>query len=324
MSNKSISSDRSVLITGAAGLIGSHLVERLLAADYSILGVDNFLTGREENLREAKDHPKFRFEEADVIKRFDFKNPFGLRFTQIMHFACPASPVDFETLPIEIMEVDTKGTLNGLEYARDNGSGFFIASTSECYGDPLVHPQTEEYWGNVNPVGSRSCYDEAKRFSEAATMTYHRKFGLDTRIARIFNTYGPRNRMDDGRVVPELCRQAILGEPLTIHGDGKQTRSFCYVTDLVEGILKLSETKEHFPINLGNPSEYSINDFASAVGKVLGKELKVEYLKARPDDPRKRKPDISKAQKLLDWSPKITLEEGLTKTIDAFKVELGK
>lgn len=315
---------KSVLITGVAGLIGSHLAERFLAAGYSVMGMDNFLTGREENLREVKEHPQFRFEEADVVKGFNFKNPFGGRFTQVLHFACPASPIDFENLPIEILEVDSKGTLNGLEYARENAEGFFIASTSECYGDPLVHPQTEDYWGNVNPVGPRACYDEAKRFSEAATMTYHRKFGLDTRIVRIFNTYGPRNRVNDGRVVPELCRRAILDEPLTIHGDGKQTRSFCYVTDLVEGIFRLSESKENYPVNLGNPLEYTITDFASTIGKILGKELKLEHVEARPDDPRKRKPDISKAQKLLDWTPKVSLEEGLTKTLEAFKAELGK
>lgn len=317
-------SDKSVLITGVAGLIGSHLAERFLAAGYSVMGVDNFLTGRPENLQDFQNHPQFRFEEANVIQRFDFKNPFATRFTQVLHFACPASPVDFETLPVEILEVDSKGTLNALEYARHNAESFFVASTSECYGDPLVHPQTEEYWGNVNPVGPRACYDEAKRFSEAATMTYHRKFGLDTRIVRIFNTYGPRNRLNDGRVVPELCRQALLGEPLTLHGDGEQTRSFCYVSDLVEGIFRLSSTKEHFPVNLGNPNEFTINEFARTIERILETKLTITYQKARPDDPRKRKPDISKARRLLDWTPKVELEEGLRKTLAAFRAELDR
>lgn len=313
---------KSVLITGAAGFIGSHLSERFLKEGFAVLGVDNFLTGREANLSEALRNPDFRFEKADVVKRFDFKNPFGEKFDMVLHFACPASPVDFEQLALEILEVDSKGTLNALEYARAMGSKFFIASTSEVYGDPLVHPQTEEYWGNVSSIGPRSCYDEAKRFSEAAVMVYQNKFNVDARIVRIFNTYGPRMRLNDGRVVPELCAQALRGEKLTVHGDGSQTRSFCYVSDLVEGIYKLSQSSERLPVNCGNPVETSLNDFAKAVQKVAGKKLEIHYLPARPHDPRRRCPDITKARKLLGWEPKVPLEEGLRITLEAFRKEL--
>lgn len=313
---------KSVLLTGAAGFIGSHLSERFLREGFQVVGVDNFLTGRKENLREAMKNPDFRFEEADVTKRFDFKNPFGGAFDLVMHFACPASPIDFETLSLEILEVDSRGTLNALEFARQHKARFFLASTSEVYGDPLVHPQTEEYWGNVSSIGPRSCYDEAKRFSEAAVMVYHRKFGLDTRIVRIFNTYGPRMRLNDGRVVPQLCSQALRGEKLTVHGDGSQTRSFCYVDDLVDGIFKLSQSGETLPVNIGNPIEYSLNDFAREVQKSAGKSPGVSYLPARPDDPRRRKPDISKARRVLGWEPKISLEEGLKRTMEAFRREL--
>lgn len=313
---------KSVLLTGAAGFIGSHLSERFLKEGFAILGVDNFLTGRKENLREAMKHPDFRFEEADVTKRFDFLNPFGGKFDMVLHFACPASPIDFEVLSLEILEVDSKGTLNALEYARREGAKFFLASTSEVYGDPLVHPQTEEYWGNVSSIGLRSCYDEAKRFSEAAVMVYHRKFGLDTRIVRIFNTYGPRMRLNDGRVVPQLCSQALRGEKLTIHGDGSQTRSFCFVDDLVDGIFRLSQSTENLPVNIGNPIEYSLNDFAQEVQKSAGKSPGIQYVPARPDDPRRRRPDISKAKHLLGWEPRVSLEEGLRRTMEAFRREL--
>lgn len=313
---------KSVLLTGAAGFIGSHLSERFLKEGFAVFGVDNFLTGREANLKEALKHPDFRFEKADVTKRFDFKNPFGGNFDMVLHFACPASPIDFETLSLEILEVDSRGTLNALEYARAQGAGFFLASTSEVYGDPLVHPQTEEYWGNVSSIGPRSCYDEAKRFSEAAVMVYHRKYALDSRIVRIFNTYGPRMRLNDGRVVPQLCSQALRGEKLTVHGDGTQTRSFCYVDDLVDGIFRLSQSKENLPTNIGNPVEYSLNDFAREVQKVVGKDLGVTYLPARPDDPRRRRPDITKAQRVLGWEPKVPLAEGLRRTIEAFRAEL--
>lgn len=313
----------AVLLTGAAGFIGSHLSERLLKEGYQVLGVDSFLTGREENLREAMKNPNFRFEKADVTKRFDFENPFGGKFRWVFHFACPASPSDFENLAVEILEVDSKGTLNALNFAREHGASFFLASTSEVYGDPLEHPQKEEYWGNVSSTGPRSCYDEAKRFSEAATMVYHRNFGLDTRIVRIFNTYGPRMRLNDGRVVPELCRQALEGKKLTLTGDGKQTRSFCFVHDLVDGIFRMTQIKEHMPINVGNPKEWELNDFARVVQKLGGKDVGIEYIPARPDDPRRRCPDISKAKRLLQgWEPKIPLEEGLRITMESFKAEL--
>ena len=313
---------KTVLITGAAGFVGSHLAERFLREGWAVLGVDNFLTGREANLREALKHPDYRFEKADVIHRFDFQNPFAAKFDWVYHFACPASPIDFQTLSQEILEVDSIGTLKGLEFARAQGAGWFIASTSEIYGDPLEHPQKEEYWGNVSTTGPRSMYDETKRFSEAATMVFRRKYQLDTRIVRIFNTYGPRMRLNDGRVVPELCSQALRGEKLTVHGDGSQTRSFCYVDDLVDGIFRLGQSKETMPVNIGNPSEYTLNDFARVVQKVAGKKLEIQYLPGRPDDPRRRCPDISKAKNILGWEPKIPLEEGLRHTLQAFQKEL--
>lgn len=317
---------KTVLITGAAGFVGSHLAERFLREGWAVLGVDNFLTGREQNLETALKHPDFRFEKADVIHKFDFKNPWGgpgnKGFDWVYHFACPASPIDFQNLSQEILEVDSVGTLKGLEFARQQKAGWFIASTSEIYGDPLVHPQKEDYWGNVSTTGPRSMYDETKRFSEAATMVYKNKYGLDTRIVRIFNTYGPRMRLNDGRVVPALCAQALRGEKLTVHGDGKQTRSFCYVDDLVDGIYKLGQSAESLPTNVGNPVECSLLDFAKVVQKVSGKNLEIEHLPARPDDPRRRCPDISKAKRVLGWEPKIQLEEGLRRTIEAFKKEL--
>jgi dTDP-glucose 4,6-dehydratase len=313
----------SVLLTGAAGFIGSHLTERFLKEGYQVLGVDNFLTGREQNLAEARKNPNFRFEKADVTERFDFVNPFGGKFNWVFHFACPASPTDFENLALEILQVDSIGTMNALEFARKEGASFFLASTSEVYGDPLVHPQTEDYWGNVSSTGPRSCYDEAKRFSEAAVMVYQRKYGLDARIVRIFNTYGPRMRLNDGRVVPELCSQALKGQKLTLCGDGKQTRSFCFVHDLVDGIFRMTQIKENMPINVGNPVEWELNDFARVVQKLAGKEVGIEYIPARPDDPRRRCPDISKAKRLLQgWEPKVSLEEGLRQTMEAFRAEL--
>lgn len=313
---------KSVLITGASGFVGSHLTERFLKEGYAVLGVDNFLTGRIENLKEALKHPDFRFEEADVVKRFDFKNPFGGNFSWVLHFACPASPIDFEQLAQEILEVDSLGTLKALEFARQQKASFFLASTSEVYGDPLEHPQQEEYWGNVSSIGPRSCYDETKRFSEAATMVYHRKYGLDTRIVRIFNTYGPRMRLNDGRVVPELCSQALTGKKLTVHGDGTQTRSFCFVSDLVDGIYRMTTIKENLPINVGNPREFSLNDFARVIEKTVGKDLGISYLPGRPHDPRRRCPDISKAKKLMGWEPKVPLEEGIKITMESFRKEL--
>ena len=313
---------KSVLITGAAGFLGSHLAERFLKEGWQVLGVDSFLTGRESNLATFKDHPDFRFEKANVVERFDFKNPFGGKFDWIYHFACPASPVDFDGLAQEILEVDSIGTLKALEFARACGAGFFLASTSEVYGDPLEHPQKEEYWGNVNSIGLRSMYDEAKRFSEAATMVYHRKYNLDTRIVRIFNTYGPRMRLNDGRVVPALCEQALKGQPLTVHGNGQQTRSFCFVSDLIDGIYRLGQSKEILPTNVGNPREFTMLEFAEMVQKVSGKKLAIQHLPSRPDDPRRRCPDISKAKRLLGWEPKVQLEEGLRQTLESFRSEI--
>lgn len=313
---------KSVLITGASGFVGSHLSEKFLKEGYAVLGVDNFLTGRIENLSEALKHPDFRFVEADVVKTFDFKNPFGGNFSWVLHFACPASPIDFEVLAQEILEVDSIGTLNALNFARDQKAAFFLASTSEVYGDPLVHPQTEDYWGNVSSTGPRSCYDETKRFSEAAVMVYQRKYGVDARIVRIFNTYGPRMRLNDGRVVPQLCSQALRGQKLTVHGDGTQTRSFCFVSDLVEGIYRMTTIRENMPINVGNPREFSLNEFAKVIEKTVDKNLGIEYLPGRPDDPRRRCPDISKAKRLLGWEPKIPLEEGIKITMESFRKEL--
>jgi dTDP-glucose 4,6-dehydratase len=284
--------------------------------------VDNFLTGREANLKEVLSHPDFRFERADVTKRFDFQNPFGGKFSWVLHFACPASPVDFETLSEEILEVDSIGTLHALRFTREQNAKFFLASTSEVYGDPLEHPQKEEYWGNVSSIGPRSCYDETKRFSEAAVMVYQRKYGLDARIVRIFNTYGPRMRLDDGRVVPQLCSQALKGEKLTVHGDGSQTRSFCFVSDLVDGIFRMTEKGDKLPTNLGNPVELSLNEFARVVQRLAGRELGITYLPGRPDDPRRRCPDITKARSLLGWEPRIPVEEGLGRTMEFFRKEL--
>lgn len=312
----------SVLITGAAGFIGSNLSERFLREGYSVYGVDNFLTGRESNLREALKHPEFRFEKWDVTQPKKFTNPFKQPFKYVLHFACPASPVDFDTLAQEILEVDSKGTQLMLDFARDNKARFVMASTSEVYGDPLEHPQVESYWGNVNSFGPRACYDEAKRFSEACVYVYRQKYNLETRIVRIFNTYGPRMRLNDGRVVPTLCAQALQGQAMTINGDGSQTRSFCFVDDLVDGIYRLTMSSCQEPVNIGNPKEYTVNEFGETICKILGKPFKAEYVPARPDDPRRRRPDITRARTLLQWEPKISLEEGLRKTLDAFQAEL--
>lgn len=311
---------KTVLITGAAGFIGSNLSERYLAEGYSVIGWDNFLTGRESNLKEVLKNPHFKFEKLDVTKLENVATP---KVDLVLHFACPASPIDFDGLAQEILEVDSKGTLNTLEIARKNNARFMVASTSEVYGDPLVHPQSETYWGNVNSFGPRACYDEAKRFSEACVYVYRSKYKLDTRIVRIFNTYGPRMRLNDGRVVPTLCAQALKNEAMTIHGDGEQTRSFCFVDDLVDGIYRLSQSNFQDPVNIGNPTEYTVKQFGQAIAKVLGQEFKANYVPARPDDPRKRRPDITRAKEILGWQPKVSLEDGLRKTLAAFKAEMG-
>ncbi|MCO5142791.1 MAG: SDR family oxidoreductase [Oligoflexia bacterium] len=313
---------KTILVTGASGFVGSHLCERFLEEGYRVYGVDNLLTGREQNLSTCLKHPDFRFDKLDVIKEQKIKSPFGDKFFFIHHFACPASPIDFEELSLEILEVDSKGTLNLLEIAREDNAGFFLASTSEVYGDPLVHPQKESYWGNVSCTGLRSCYDETKRFSEAAVKVYERKYGIDSRIVRIFNTYGPRMRLNDGRVVPQLCSQILKGEPLTVHGDGTQTRSFCFVSDLVDGIYRLTHYKDHDPFNIGNPVEYSLNEFAREVMNIAGTKSEIRYLEARPDDPRKRCPDITRAKTLLGWEPKVSLADGLKRTLESFRADL--
>ena len=311
-----------VLITGGAGFIGSHLCERYLALKYRVTVVDNLITGSLENIQHLMKDKNFTFIEQDVSEPFSTKE-LG-KIDLLLHFACPASPIDFTRIPVEIMKVDSYGTLNCLEIARQNGARFIIASTSEVYGDPLVHPQNEDYWGNVNPIGLRSCYDETKRFAEAATMVFHRKYGVNTGIVRIFNTYGPRMRLDDGRVVPNFCGQALRDEAITVYGTGKQTRSFCYVDDLVEGIMRLAASDIHEPVNIGNPDEYTMHAFAEFVIKAVPEtKSKIEY---RPllhsDDPKQRKPDITRARKLLDWSPKMGLDEGIKRSLEYFKTKL--
>lgn len=311
-----------VLITGGAGFIGSHLSEKYLAQGWRVSVIDNLITGSLENIQHLMKNKSFSFIEHDIAEPFDSKQ-LG-KIDLLLHFACPASPVDFTRIPVEILKVDSYGTLNCLEIARQNGARFIIASTSEVYGDPLVHPQTEDYWGNVNPTGLRSCYDETKRFAEAATMVFHRKFGVNTGIVRIFNTYGPRMRLDDGRVVPNFCGQALRGESLTVYGTGNQTRSFCFVDDLVDGIMKLAASDVHEPVNIGNPDEYTILSFAEFVVKAVpGTKSKIEY---RPllhtDDPKQRKPDITRAKKLLGWQPQVTLGDGISRSLEYFRSKL--
>jgi dTDP-glucose 4,6-dehydratase len=320
---------KHVVVTGGAGFIGSHLCDALLARGYAVTAIDNLVTGREKNLDAARAAPgsagRFSFVKADVSEPIDesalpLLSRHGL--AGVLHFACPASPVDFDRIPFVILKVDSLGTFNTVELARRHGARYLLASTSEIYGDPLEHPQKETYWGNVNTIGPRACYDEAKRFAEAVVSTSIRLQGLDAGIVRIFNTYGPRMRLDDGRVVPELARQALSGKPLTIHGSGRQTRSFCYVSDLVEGILRLFESSVKEPVNCGNPAERTILEFAEAVQTVAGVKLPLEMLPGREDDPNRRCPDISRATRLLGWKPEIGLEEGLRRTIESFQAEL--
>ncbi|MCM2279633.1 MAG: SDR family oxidoreductase [Oligoflexia bacterium] len=313
---------KHVLVTGGAGFIGSHLCDLLLSKGYAVTAVDNLVTGRKENLEQALLHPKFSYVEWDVCQPLpEEKLPlvaahglFG-----IFHFACPASPVDFERIPLEILAVDSVGTMNCVSLALKHRARVMLASTSEIYGDPLVHPQTEEYWGNVNTIGPRACYDETKRFGEAYVSSAARKLALDARIVRIFNTYGPRMRPDDGRIVPELCMQALRGVPLTVHGEGRQTRSFCYVSDLVDGIVRLFESDVKVPVNIGNPSERTVMEFAQAVLKLTGSRSEIRHLPERPDDPKRRCPEITRAKTLLGWAPKIDLEAGLSATLDYFR-----
>jgi len=305
---------RSV-VTGAAGFLGSHLCDRLLAEGWDVLGLDNFITGREENLSHLKGNKKFSFETGDVSDQLDVRGDVAY----VLHFASPASPPDYLRHPIETMRVGSVGTQNALELAQAKKAKFFLASTSECYGDPEVSPQHEEYWGRVNSVGPRSVYDEAKRFSEALTMGYHRHHGVDTHIVRIFNTYGPRMRLNDGRALPNFVFQALSQKPITVYGDGKQTRSFCYVSDLIDGIYRLAMSDEHLPVNIGNPEEITLLEFAERVRAHFPKAGPIVFEPLPQDDPKRRCPDIQKAKRILGWEPKVRLAEGLKRTIEYFQ-----
>ncbi|HEY4650124.1 MAG TPA: UDP-glucuronic acid decarboxylase family protein [Pontibacter sp.] len=309
---------KRVLITGGAGFLGSHLCDRFIKEGYHVIAMDNLITGNLENIEHLFSSPDFEFYHHDVSK---FVHVPG-ELDYILHFASPASPIDYLKIPIQTLKVGSLGTHNLLGLAKAKGARMLIASTSEVYGDPLVHPQNEDYWGNVNPVGPRGCYDEAKRFQEAMTMAYHMHHGLETRIVRIFNTYGPRMRLDDGRVLPAFLSQALRGEPLSIFGDGSQTRSFCYVDDLVEGIYRLLFSDYALPVNVGNPSEITIKEFAEEICNLTGVELKVEYQPLPKDDPQKRQPDISKAREILGWEPQVDRAEGLRRTLEYFKEKI--
>jgi dTDP-glucose 4,6-dehydratase len=306
-----------ILVTGAAGFLGSHLCDALLAEGHTVLGADNLLTGNLRNLEQLKREPSFSFLEQDISKSFD---PGAVDY--IFDLASPASPVDYMEHGIETLEVGSLGVFNLLELARKHGATFFLASTSECYGDPLEHPQKETYWGHVNPVGPRSVYDEAKRFAEATTTAYRRYHRVNVRIVRIFNTYGPRLQMNDGRVISNFMKQALRGEDLTVYGDGSQTRSFCYVSDEIEGILKLAWSNEQEPTNIGNPAEFTILECAREVLRVTNSKSGIKHLPLPQDDPKQRRPDITKARKLLGWEPKIDLPTGLGLSLDYFRSEV--
>ena len=308
-----------VLITGAAGFLGSHLCDRFLAEGHDVVGLDNFITGHADNLAHLMGNDRFRFMRHDISTYTYVDGPLD----GVLHFASPASPIDYLELPLETLKVGSLGTHNALGLAKAKGARFFIASTSEVYGDPLVHPQTEDYWGNVNPVGPRSVYDEAKRFSEAITMAYHTFHGLDTRIVRIFNTYGPRMRPRDGRVVSNFIVQALNNEPLTVYGDGSQTRSFCYATDEVDGIYKLFMNGDSNPTNIGNPDEYTVKQLAELVVELTGTKAPIIYEPLPKDDPKVRKPDITRARAMLGWEPKVHVRDGLARTIEYFQQHLG-
>ncbi len=307
---------RRAVVLGAAGFIGSHLVDRLLAEGYGVVGVDNLITGNRRNLAHLVREPRFEFVEADICEPMGFVTG---EVEAVLDFASPASPIDYLKHPFETLHVGSRGVENALELARARGATFLLSSTSEVYGDPLEHPQKESYWGNVNPVGPRAVYDEAKRFAEAITMAYRRYRKVDTRIARIFNTYGPRMRLDDGRVVPAFVAQALRGEPITVFGDGKQTRSFCFVDDNVEGTWRLLRSTCADPVNIGNPHEMTILAFAEAVQRMVGSSCPIEHRALPEDDPRVRKPDISRARAVLGWEPKVGFEEGMRRTIEWFR-----
>ncbi len=306
-----------ILVTGAAGFLGSHLTDALLAAGHEVVGADNLCTGRLQNIAHLAKEPRFSLIDQDICEAFD---PGEVGY--VFNFASPASPADYDRLGPETLRVGSVGTVNTLDIARRYNAGFLHASTSECYGDPLEHPQTESYWGHVNPIGPRSVYDEAKRFSEATVMAYHRYYGIDTHMVRIFNTYGPRLQPTDGRVISNLMMQALAGEQLTIYGDGSQTRSFCYVSDLIAGIVKLAASDEHLPTNIGNPVEWTIAECANEVLAVTGSKSSIRHLPLPKDDPARRRPDITKAQSLLGWQPKVSLREGLELSLSYFKDQL--
>src|SRR5580704_8763628 len=303
------------IMSGAAGFIGSHLCDRLIAEGHQVVGVDNFITGDARNIDHLRGNRLFQFREWDVCRPFDVDGPLD----GVLHLASLASPVDYLENPLETLDVGSAGTRNLLDIALQHQTRFMLTSTSECYGDPLVHPQVETYWGNVNPVGIRSCYVESKRYAEALTMAYHRVHGVRTTIARIFNTYGPRMQLKDGRVVPAFIDQALHGDPMTVFGDGTQTRSFCYVRDLVDGLYRLTLSDERYPVNLGNPQELTILEFAERIRRLTGTTAQLEFKPLPQDDPKRRQPNIAKAKKILGWEPKVSLEAGLQETIEYFQ-----
>jgi len=308
-------SKQTALVTGGAGFLASHLTDRLLSEGFRVIGVDNFITGSLGNIEHLSGNENYRFVKQDVTQYLFINEPVDFVF----HFASPASPIDYLEHPIPTLKVGSLGTHNALGLAKDKKARFLLASTSECYGDPLVHPQTEDYWGNVNPIGPRGVYDEAKRFAEAITMAYHRYHHVDTKIVRIFNTYGPRMRLRDGRVVPAFIGQALTGQPLTIFGDGSQTRSFCYVSDLIDGIYRLALSDFHEPVNIGNPREMTIRQFAEEILKITGSHSEIETRPLPVDDPKVRQPNITRARKVLGWEPKVSFEEGISATIEYFR-----
>jgi dTDP-glucose 4,6-dehydratase len=310
---------KRVLVTGAAGFLGSHLCDRFIAEGYYVMAMDNLITGNIRNIEHLFKHPNFEYYHHDVSK---FVHVAGT-LDYILHFASPASPIDYLKMPIQTLKVGSLGTHNLLGLAKEKNARMLIASTSEVYGDPLVHPQNEEYWGNVNPIGPRGVYDEAKRFQEAITMAYHNYHGLQTRIVRIFNTYGPRMRLDDGRALPAFMSQALRGEDITVFGDGSQTRSFCYVSDLIEGIYRLLLSDYHLPVNIGNPNEISLLQFAEEIQRLIGGTSKIVFEPLPTDDPKQRRPDITKAKEVLGWQPQVDRSEGLKITLDYFRQELA-
>jgi dTDP-glucose 4,6-dehydratase len=308
------------VVTGAAGFLGSHLSDKLLSHGHQVIGIDSLLTGNTANIEHLAGNDNFKFIKQDVTEYLYIPG----KVDYVFHFASPASPIDYLELPIQTLKVGSLGTHKTLGLARAKGAAYLIASTSECYGDPLVHPQKEEYWGNVNPIGPRGVYDEAKRFAEAMTMAYHRHHGVNTHIVRIFNTYGPRMRLKDGRVVPAFVGQALRGEPLTVFGDGSQTRSFCYVSDLIEGIYRLSQSDFHEPVNIGNPVEMTVRQFAEEIIRQTGSKSTIIQKPLPVDDPKQRRPDITRARKLLGWEPQVDLKTGLSQTIPWFASRIGK